>query len=122
MFEIVKPIVAPIDEIVHENSRYFFGGGIGRVVYLVTYQRSEEHTSELQSRQYLVCRLLLEKKQKNELGDCDLLFDYVQSSLHFAVHAPAAYLPDPSVRFFTASEPFTSLLATLSYAVFYLML
>src|SRR3712207_8142589 len=28
--------------------------------------RSEEHTSELQSRQYLVCRLLLEKKKKNE--------------------------------------------------------
>src|SRR3712207_8584697 len=27
-------------------------------------QRSEEHTSELQSRQYLVCRLLLEKKEK----------------------------------------------------------
>src|SRR3712207_8593374 len=27
--------------------------------------RSEEHTSELQSRQYLVCRLLLEKKQHN---------------------------------------------------------
>src|SRR3712207_8122239 len=31
------------------------GGGVGR---------SEEHTSELQSRQYLVCRLLLEKKKK----------------------------------------------------------
>src|SRR3712207_7882961 len=28
--------------------------------------RSEEHTSELQSRQYLVCRLLLEKKKKND--------------------------------------------------------
>src|SRR3712207_7684377 len=28
-----------------------------------TYTRSEEHTSELQSRQYLVCRLLLEKKK-----------------------------------------------------------
>src|SRR3712207_7960674 len=27
------------------------------------YRRSEEHTSELQSRQYLVCRLLLEKKK-----------------------------------------------------------
>src|SRR3712207_9240080 len=27
-------------------------------------QRSEEHTSELQSRQYLVCRLLLEKKKQ----------------------------------------------------------
>src|SRR5215203_7276179 len=31
--------------------------------------RSEEHTSELQSRQYLVCRLLLEKKKKNYKND-----------------------------------------------------
>src|SRR3712207_8261835 len=30
--------------------------------------RSEEHTSELQSRQYLVCRLLLEKKKKNDIN------------------------------------------------------
>src|SRR5258707_3122315 len=30
-------------------------------------QRSEEHTSELQSRQYLVCRLLLEKKKNNKV-------------------------------------------------------
>src|SRR3712207_6945420 len=30
-----------------------------------TRSRSEEHTSELQSRQYLVCRLLLEKKKHN---------------------------------------------------------
>src|SRR5438445_4182858 len=30
--------------------------------------RSEEHTSELQSRQYLVCRLLLEKKKKEDNG------------------------------------------------------
>src|SRR3712207_7319483 len=30
-------------------------------------QRSEEHTSELQSRQYLVCRLLLEKKKTSTL-------------------------------------------------------
>src|SRR3712207_7308981 len=29
--------------------------------------RSEEHTSELQSRQYLVCRLLLEKKTKKQI-------------------------------------------------------
>src|SRR3712207_8052842 len=29
-------------------------------------ERSEEHTSELQSRQYLVCRLLLEKKTKKQ--------------------------------------------------------
>src|SRR3712207_7055167 len=33
---------------------------------VVAYQRSEEHTSELQSRQYLVCRLLLEKKKKED--------------------------------------------------------
>src|SRR3712207_7792488 len=45
---------------------------IGRVPLLTAAQevelakrRSEEHTSELQSRQYLVCRLLLEKKKKN---------------------------------------------------------
>src|SRR3712207_7090900 len=31
---------------------------------LILIDRSEEHTSELQSRQYLVCRLLLEKKKK----------------------------------------------------------
>src|SRR3712207_7872921 len=30
--------------------------------------RSEEHTSELQSRQYLVCRLLLEKKKLNTIA------------------------------------------------------
>src|SRR3712207_8311908 len=34
------------------------------VRYLARRVRSEEHTSELQSRQYLVCRLLLEKKNK----------------------------------------------------------
>src|SRR5438445_3688592 len=39
--------------------------GAGCVVASVDYRRSEEHTSELQSRQYLVCRLLLEKKNKN---------------------------------------------------------
>src|SRR3712207_8327363 len=34
--------------------------------------RSEEHTSELQSRQYLVCRLLLEKKNLNDNHHCNL--------------------------------------------------
>src|SRR3712207_7493385 len=34
--------------------------------YLISQARSEEHTSELQSRQYLVCRLLLEKKKKRQ--------------------------------------------------------
>src|SRR3712207_8509736 len=38
------------------------GQGVHREVELLPGHRSEEHTSELQSRQYLVCRLLLEKK------------------------------------------------------------
>src|SRR3712207_7843702 len=42
------------------------GGGSGpppcRAGSVIVLNRSEEHTSELQSRQYLVCRLLLEKK------------------------------------------------------------
>src|SRR3712207_9287251 len=36
-------------------------------VKMLTPERSEEHTSELQSCQYLVCRLLLEKKKKNQM-------------------------------------------------------
>src|SRR3712207_7539881 len=38
------------------------GRGLLPVRLLAVLRRSEEHTSELQSRQYLVCRLLLEKK------------------------------------------------------------
>src|SRR3712207_7869271 len=36
------------------------------------WDRSEEHTSELQSRQYLVCRLLLEKKKKHHQHNIEL--------------------------------------------------
>src|SRR3712207_8393809 len=52
------------------------GGDVGEVVQLLValvqllvadLQRSEEHTSELQSRQYLVCRLLLEKKKNKDI-------------------------------------------------------
>src|SRR3712207_7479849 len=50
-----------------EGARHDRGGGVlqgwARPVELAHHRaRSEEHTSELQSRQYLVCRLLLEKK------------------------------------------------------------
>src|SRR3712207_7231511 len=38
--------------------------------------RSEEHTSELQSRQYLVCRLLLEKKNKSTASCFTLITMY----------------------------------------------
>src|SRR5205809_5523081 len=49
-------------------------------------RRSEEHTSELQSRLHLVCRLLLEKKKKkkhhNELFDIDITKFYYVLLLH----------------------------------------
>src|SRR3712207_8833675 len=52
----VKPenVIVVLDILAYNSKRY----------YVIT-DRSEEHTSELQSRQYLVCRLLLEKKKKN---------------------------------------------------------
>src|SRR3712207_8062212 len=43
---------------------YIHGAADGMVLsFWMLARRSEEHTSELQSRQYLVCRLLLEKKK-----------------------------------------------------------
>src|SRR3712207_7092211 len=45
-----------------------------------TWKRSEEHTSELQSRQYLVCRLLLEKKNTLPFL-CSFLLSYQQPLL-----------------------------------------
>src|SRR5438445_5549016 len=46
----------------HLHDRRFAGGRADQ-------DRSEEHTSELQSRQYLVCRLLLEKKKRRHGGE-----------------------------------------------------
>src|SRR2546422_6154805 len=45
----------------HANFVFWVGLAQGMVVFAAT--RSEEHTSELQSRLHLVCRLLLEKKK-----------------------------------------------------------
>src|SRR3712207_8737759 len=44
-------------------ARLLVPGGLLCVGHAEPIDRSEEHTSELQSRQYLVCRLLLEKKK-----------------------------------------------------------
>src|SRR5258707_4559575 len=44
---------------------------VARVLEFEYPSRSEEHTSELQSRQYLVCRLLLEKKNKSNNREQD---------------------------------------------------
>src|SRR3712207_7645110 len=51
-FSLVQATRPPISEQIHEPCSHW------------RENRSEEHTSELQSRQYLVCRLLLEKKKK----------------------------------------------------------
>src|SRR3712207_8943927 len=51
------PITTPIPELSIKLTFKKF------IISLLTPFRSEEHTSELQSRQYLVCRLLLEKKK-----------------------------------------------------------
>src|SRR3712207_6856818 len=64
---ILPTIEAPVDETLDavpqrvEQCGYRQGGGHHHE--LGSPSRSEEHTSELQSRQYLVCRLLLEKKK-----------------------------------------------------------
>src|SRR3712207_9559538 len=50
----------------HGGDRHRQGVGRDRHPPQLDLRRSEEHTSELQSRQYLVCRLLLEKKKKNK--------------------------------------------------------
>src|SRR5690554_3489825 len=49
------------DEVISTNDLY---GGTYRLFTKIFESRSEEHTSELQSRPHLVCRLLLEKKKK----------------------------------------------------------
>src|SRR3712207_8521247 len=61
-----RPALAAIEEaavgLVHSRPVAGQVGQVDRHPHRVV--RSEEHTSELQSRQYLVCRLLLEKKKK----------------------------------------------------------
>src|SRR5438445_8536762 len=51
-------------------------------------RRSEEHTSELQSRQYLVCRLLLEKKKKKKQSKryASQLQPHMSAGLHPVTH------------------------------------
>src|SRR2546429_7024507 len=63
---VAKTVVTPD---VHKNKVYLAGFGHNRIATgvhdnLYARCRSEEHTSELQSRLHLVCRLLLEKKKK----------------------------------------------------------
>src|SRR2546425_2237921 len=51
--------------------------GEGHPVWSLTFMRSEEHTSELQSLAYLVCRLLLEKKKITQIDSFVPMFSTV---------------------------------------------
>src|SRR2546425_8894103 len=65
-FEL-ESVMLNLDAALRIRARHqFFGWTQGTLQSLVEHQlRSEEHTSELQSLAYLVCRLLLEKKKQN---------------------------------------------------------
>src|SRR3712207_6875447 len=75
--------------------------------------RSEEHTSELQSRQYLVCRLLLEKKNKMPSHPVNPM-DSSRSSPHTTIPicgvstSPAALSPAPTPPFSALRLPATT--------------
>src|SRR3712207_7416794 len=58
---VTQPDLA-VDDMTYLKAMYEYNDGEIKE-YLDAQGRSEEHTSELQSRQYLVCRLLLEKKK-----------------------------------------------------------
>src|SRR5256884_2642520 len=68
--------------------------------------RSEEHTSELQSRLHLVCRLLLEKKKTNHLIPCCIyLFSIVAALLVALIYLPAALEYYPAITRIAAVIP-----------------
>src|SRR5690349_22571930 len=58
-----QPVVGPRAVIGQQPGRGVAGAHLGHLTH-----RSEEHTSELQSRRDLVCRLLLEKKNKKTIN------------------------------------------------------
>src|SRR2546430_11718683 len=58
LFRSERALTTTVDNIEHVESQSLYGIAVVKVFL----QRSEEHTSELQSQSNLVCRLLLEKK------------------------------------------------------------
>src|SRR3712207_9006566 len=62
--EIVEELRGQYDHVSGDEVRDFLSRLVAKRLVELHGERSEEHTSELQSRQYLVCRLLLEKKKK----------------------------------------------------------
>src|SRR3712207_7939655 len=76
IYRVMKGIQKPSEELIEkialvlnlnqlEKNELIYYSNISTNSENTSEVRSEEHTSELQSRQYLVCRLLLEKQNKN---------------------------------------------------------
>src|SRR3712207_7571983 len=61
---VANALAREADVVIGIGTRYSDFVTASRTAFAHPDVRSEEHTSELQSRQYLVCRLLLEKKKK----------------------------------------------------------
>src|SRR5436309_4571887 len=65
IWEIQKPLNFPLTVYGFDRSEADMVKITRRLIFTMSASRSEEHTSELQSRENLVCRLLLEKKKQN---------------------------------------------------------
>src|SRR3712207_8913478 len=80
------------------------GEGAGRAFLVM--DRSEEHTSELQSRQYIVCRLLLEKKTNQvKLITCRIYTSFI--SFFSTVNTSESHFP-PYIALCTPPDTTTS--------------
>src|SRR5258708_19926336 len=79
----------PIIEQLPANIPRLDTNGTNWAIFKTRFQRSEEHTSELQSPDHLVCRLLLEKKKKDKNVRTLLLYITKPSPR-------ALYHPDPA--------------------------
>src|SRR5258708_7594656 len=83
--QIGKPVtlaVNKIDSAARENLTHEF--------HVLGFKRSEEHTSELQSPDHLVCRLLLEKKKHSETTSHEMLLQLYSANRAHIRHHPAS--------------------------------
>src|SRR5258707_3336836 len=68
LFRSIQPATSGAASLLHQTHHHHVAPSLSQIptlsIKVMCDARSEEHTSELQSRQYLVCRLLLEKKKK----------------------------------------------------------
>src|SRR3712207_6968729 len=91
------------------------GASFALAQFLIS-NRSEEHTSELQLRQYLVCRLLLEKKKNEKIKMTHNETNHVGTAGFSPTGAPldASRTTNCNVRSSQASTPFTPFTLRLS--------